>query len=112
MLAVKENIKTVTLEVTQETKIGQSLWILKDISRSKIRIRVSYDQRENVTSNNKLKIMYDDISKQIAIAQQVRQQVLILGDFNVKIGTYIEGNKPTVTKGRRQLMKIANNMIS
>ena len=112
MLAVKENIKTVTLEVTQETKIGQSLWILKDISRSKIRIRVSYDQRENVTSNNKLKIMYDDISKQIAIAQQERQQVLILGDFNVKIGTYIEGNKPTVTKGRRQLMKIANNMIS
>ena len=55
MLAVKENIKTVTLEVTQEKKIGQSLWTLLDISRSKIRIRVSYDQRENVTSNNKLK---------------------------------------------------------
>ena len=29
-----------------------------------------------------------------------------MGDFNAKIGTYIEGNKPTVTKGERQLMKM------
>ena len=28
MLAVKENIKTVTLEVIQEKEVGQSLWIL------------------------------------------------------------------------------------
>ena len=30
MLLVKEDIKTVTLEVTQEKEIGQSLWILLD----------------------------------------------------------------------------------
>ena len=42
--------------------------------------------------------MYNHISKQISIAQEERQQVLILGDFNAKVGTYIEGNKPTVTK--------------
>ena len=35
------------------------------------------------------------------------QQVLILGDFNAKVDTYIEGNKPTMTKGERQLMKMA-----
>ena len=43
--------------------------------------------------------MYNNISKQISIAQEERQQVLILGDFNTKVGTYIEGNKPAVTKG-------------
>ena len=111
MLAVKENIKTVTLEVTQEKKIGQSLWILLDNNRSKIRIGVIYAPQENVTSNNELKVMYNNISKHISISQEERQQVLILGDFNAKVGTYIEGNKPTVTKGRRQLMKMAKKKM-
>ena len=53
--------------------------------------------------------MYNNISKQISIAQEERQQVLILGDFNAKVGTYIEGNKPTVTKEGRQLMKMTKN---
>ena len=55
-------------------------------------------------------LMYNVISKQISIAQEERQQVLILGDFNAKVGTYIEGNKPTVTKGGRQLMKMAKKI--
>ena len=58
-----------------------------------------------------LKIRYNNISKQISIAQEEREQVLISGDFNAKVGTYIEGNKPTVTKWGRKLMKMAKNMI-
>ena len=87
------------------------MWILLDNNRSKIRIGVIYAPQENVTSNNELKIMYNNISKQISIAQDERQQVLILGDFSAKVGTYIEGNKPTVIKGGRQMMKMEKNMI-
>ena len=43
--------------------------------------------------------MYNNISKQISTAQEERQQVLILEYFNAKVGTFIEGNKPPVTKG-------------
>ena len=68
MLAVKENIRTVMLEVAQEKEIGQSLWILLDNNRSKIGIGVLCIPQENVTSNNELKIMYNNISKQISIA--------------------------------------------
>ena len=107
MLAVKENIRTVMFEVAQEKEIWQSLWILLDNNRSKIRIGVIYAPQENVTSNNEIKILYNNISKEISIAQEERQQVLVLGDFNAKVGTYIEGNKPTMTKGARQLMKVA-----
>ena len=87
-----------------------------DNNRRKIRIGVIYVPKENVTSNNELKIMYNSISKQISITQEERQQFLILGDFNAKVGTYIEGNKPIVKKGGGrggggQLMKIAKNMI-
>ena len=53
--------------------------------------------------------MYNNISKQISIAQEERQQVLILGYFNAKVGTYI-GNKPTVTKRGIQLMKMAKKI--
>ena len=99
MLAVKENIKTVTLGIAQEMEIGQSLWILLDNNRSKVRIGVIYAPQENVKSNNELEVISNNISKQILIAQEGSQQVLILEDFNAKVGTYIEGNKTTVTKG-------------
>ena len=46
MLAVKENIRTVTLEVAQEKETGQSLWILLDNNRSKIRIGVIYAHKK------------------------------------------------------------------
>ena len=98
---LKETIRTVTLEVAEETEIGETLWILLDNNRSKITVGVIYVPQENVTSNNKLKIMYNNISKQISISQDERQQVLILGDFSAKVGTYTEGNKPTVIKGGR-----------
>ena len=61
--------------------------------------------KKNVTSNNELKIMYNNISQQISITQEEILLVLILGNFNFKVGTYIQGNKPTLTKGRRKLMK-------
>ena len=84
MLAVKKNIKTVTLEVNKEKEIGQNLWILLDNNRSKIRIGVAYASQENVTSNNELKVMYNNICKQISIAQEENQQVLILWDLMLK----------------------------
>ena len=52
--------------------------------------------QENVTSNKKLKVMHNNISKQISIAQEERQQVLILGDFNAKVGTYIDERGETI----------------
>ena len=82
MLAVKENIRTVTSEVAQESETGKILWILVHSNRSKIRIGVIYAPHENVTLNKELKIMYNNIRKQFSIVQEERQQVLIFGNFN------------------------------
>ena len=71
MLAVKEHTGTVTLEVAQEKETRQSLWML-DNKRSKIRIGVIYAPQENVILNNKFKIMFNYISKQISIAHEER----------------------------------------
>ena len=80
-----------------------------DNNRSKIKIGAIYVPQENVTSNNQIKIMYNNVRKQISIVQEKWKQVLILGDFNAKIVTYIEGNKETMTKRERQLMKVTKN---
>ena len=65
MLAVIENERAATLKVVQEKEATQSLWILEDNNRSKIKLGHIYALQENVTSNNKFKIMYNNISKQI-----------------------------------------------
>ena len=45
--------------------------------------------------------MFEDIREQIKIEKEEKQQILITGDFNAKIGEAIEDNKTQVTKGER-----------
>ena len=45
---------------------------------------------------------------QIEQARQQCQNIIILGDFNANIGARIKGNKETVTKGGRQIIKLAD----
>ena len=88
--------------------MGQSLWILLTNAKKKTKIGVIYAPQENVTPNNELKLMYEDIKEKIKIGKEGKQQILIIGDFNAKIGEALEGNKTQVTKGGRQLLKLAN----
>ena len=55
ILAVKENIKAFTLEVGQEKEMGQSLWLLPDNNRRKIKTGLIYASQENVTSTMSFK---------------------------------------------------------
>ena len=71
----------------------KSLWILLANTKKKITIGVIYAPQEKVTPNNKLKLMYEDIREQIKKRIKEKQQILILEDFNAKIGTAIKGNK-------------------
>ena len=59
-------------------------------------------------TNKELKIMYEDIREQIKIGKEERQQILILVDFNAKIGAAREDNKTQVTKGGRELLNLGN----
>ena len=71
----------------------KSLWILLANTKKKITIGVIYALQEKVTPNNKLKLMYEDIREQIKKRIKEKQQILILEDFNAKIGAAIKGNK-------------------
>ena len=48
--------------------------------------------------------MYESVTKEIEKAREIRR--FLLGDFNAKVRTTIQGNKETITKGGRLLLKI------
>ena len=65
--------------------------------KEKNRIGVIYAPQENVTPNNELKLMYEDIREQIKIGKEEKQKILIIEDFNAKIRETIEGYKTQAT---------------
>ena len=106
LVAVRNSIKTISIEVSRYDELCQTLWILLNNQKQKIRIGAISGPQENMTPNNELKLLYKTIAEQIAIAKKKYQQVLMVGDFNVKIVNYIPGNKESVSKGRRQLKSL------
>ena len=106
MIVVKNNFKIISVEVNRYDEVGQTLWILLNNQRQKIRTGAIYRPQKNMTSNNELKLLYKTISEQIEIAKGKYQQVLMVGNFNVKIGNHIPGNKETLSKGQKQLKRI------
>ena len=101
IIAVKDTLKTITMQVKQETEVGQTLWTLLNNQKKKIKLGVIYAPKEGVTLHKELKKLYASITEEIMKAKEEYQQSIIIGDFNPKIGNRIKGNMSTVTKGGR-----------
>ena len=50
--------------------------------------------------------MYESNTKEIQEAREHKQQLIVLRHFNTKVGTTLQGNKETILKRRRLLLKI------
>ena len=109
LIGVSNRIKTIVIEAERFTDIGFIEWLLVDNGRIKIRLGVVYAPQETVTSAKELEKMYNNIQHHATIAENDKQILLLVGDFNCKVGKYIEGNKETVTKGGRLLLKLIRN---
>ena len=105
LIALKEKLKTVVIEVTREEEIGETLWVLLNNQKTQVRMGVIYGPRENATPNSELKKLYGSILGLVEIGKANNQQIIIL-DFNTKIGNYIKNNKETITKGGRHLKRL------
>ena len=108
MIAVKNEIKNICLKVEDSKEVGECLWITIDNNQVKIRVGLIYAPQESRTRKEKLKLMYDGIETQIIRAREKQQRVLLLGDFNCKIGDSIKGNRKDVTKGGKMLLKMTD----
>ena len=71
MIAVKNYIKTISMQIQHEKSIGQALWVQMDNQKISIKVGVIYAPQENVTPVRELKKMYESITKEI---QEAREQ--------------------------------------
>ena len=55
IIAVKDTMKTITMQAKQETEVGQTLWIVLNNHKRKIEVGVIYAPQEGVTPNKELK---------------------------------------------------------
>ena len=102
LIALKEKLKTIVVEVNREEEIGQTLWVLLNNQKTQVSKGVIYGPQENVTPNSELKKLYD----QVKIGKANNQHIIILGDLNEKIGNYIKNIKEIITKGGRHLKRL------
>ena len=105
-IAVKNTMKKITMQVKQERELGQTLWILLNNQKKKIKIGVIYAPQEGVTPNKELKKLHTSITEEIIKAKEEDQQSIITGYFNSKIGDSINGNMSAVTKRGRLFKKM------
>ena len=67
-------------------------WMTIANGRTNIMLGVIYVPQENKTNIGKLKEMYKDLTGQIIESKKQRQNLLLVEDFNCKVGNAIRNN--------------------
>ena len=62
LIAIKEKLKTIVVEVNRVDEILQILWVLLNNQKTRVRMEVIYGPIENITPNKELKKSYKSIS--------------------------------------------------
>ena len=107
IIAIKENLKPVTVETERTSEEYQSLWIKIDNGKNKINVGCVYAPQESKTKLKTYTQMYKDIETRIKKIKVNKERLVLTGDFNCKIGSAIKGNKEEITKSGRILLKMA-----
>ena len=105
MIAVKGNIKRISMQMQNGKNIVQTLWMQIQNQKISINIGVMYTPQDNGTPVGDLKKKYESITKEIQEVREHKQQVIVLRDFTAKVGTKIQGNKDVLTKEGMLLLK-------
>ena len=105
LLAVREELVKVTTEVARVNDTEEALWITTG-TKTVYRIGVVCIPKGDQETKEHLKQCYEIMGEEIDKAEQKDQRVIMMGDFNYKIGKEIEGNKQETTKGGRMLLQM------
>jgi exonuclease III len=106
IIAVNEAIQNICTIVEKDNTVGETTWLVIDNGKVKIRVGVVYAPQESRTKKDVYKKLYKRVENQLDLARERGQKMLLLGDFNCKIGEWIEGNKPKVSKSGKLLQKM------
>ena len=102
----KSMMKIVTVVKKYNGHNCEMLWVRIDNGREKIRIGVIYMPQESRTLLKDIKEIYLEIEKEIKIADEQGERLLLMGDLNCKVGNHIKGNKNEISKGGNVLIRM------
>ena len=108
MMLVKEELRNIVVEVEENKEVGEAKWITIDNGRTHIRFGVLYAPQENKTGAKELKIIHKGLKEQIKKAKAGNQEVILVGDFNCKVGEIVPGNYEEMSKGGKMMCKMIN----
>ena len=108
MVWVKKELENIVVAVEKQREVGETMWMTITNGRTNIRLGVIYAPQESKTKVTKLKEMYKGLAKQIEEARKRDQNVIVVGDFNCKVGSTVTGNTEDVSKGGKILLNMVN----
>ena len=102
MILVRKELKNITVEVKRTKDEMESIWVVINNDRIKIRIGLVYLPQEK---DQNLKEIYSTIKEQVQDGRKKDESVIVLGDFNCKVGEIIKGNNRKISKGGKKMLK-------
>ena len=120
LIGIQEQLKNIVTVVEKQHAVEENLWLVINNNQVAIRVGVIYAPQESRTAKEAYEEMYENIERQIEIAKQEKQKLLIMGDFNCKVGDVIKGNNAEVSKSgtifnqmiRRNKLLVLNSLES
>ena len=106
LIAIHNNLKNVVCEVSRCKDLLESIWIVLDNTKVKMKIGVLYFPQEKDVTQMEMETMYENINEEIKEGRGKSQTVMAIGDFNCKVGSVITGNKKEKTAGGKMLIKL------
>ena len=104
MIMYKECLKNMVTVVNEESEDFEALWIRLSNGKLNSRIGVIYMPQEDKTPIKKVERIYGEIGKEVERAIVNNEQVILMGDFNCKIG---RGKKDgEISKGGKILLNM------
>lgn len=105
LIMVRDNMKPLLVE-REDEKESEMVWVKIKNARIVYNIGVIYMPQENNKTKGQLQKIYAKIEEEVTRTKQAGEKILIIGDFNCKVGKEIEGNHDRVSKGGKMLNKM------
>ena len=105
MIAVKDGLKNVAIQVSQNKEPEESLWIVVG-TRKQYKLGLIYVPKGDSTIKSELEKIYERIREEVEMGEAKSQRVVVMGDLNCKVGGLIVGNKEEESKGGKMLIQM------
>ncbi len=106
LIAVHNNLMNIVCEIAQTKEMYESIWLVLNNGRINVKIGVVYFPQEKDVTILEAESIYSKISDEVREGRSAGQSIVILGDFNCKVGTKIKGNNKEQTAGGKMLLSL------